>query len=77
MGRVKPPVAQRAGGISREIIEVAIGVGGIGNLGGKIMVSEGGQNPLEAARLDCAIVFGKQIDNYREITTILTKKKEI
>lgn len=41
---------------------------------GKSLVSVGGQNPLEAARLDCAIVFGKQMDNFREISTILTKK---
>ena len=41
---------------------------------GKSLVSVGGQNPLEAARLDCAIVFGKRMDNFKEITTKLTKK---
>lgn len=41
---------------------------------GKSLVSVGGQNPLEAARLGCAIVFGKRMDNFKEITAQLTKK---
>jgi len=41
---------------------------------GKSLVSVGGQNPLEAARLNCAIVFGKRMDNFKEITTEFTKK---
>ena len=40
---------------------------------GKSLVSVGGQNPLEAARLDCAIVFGSRMDNFKEITAKLTK----
>jgi len=35
---------------------------------GKSLVPLGGQNPLEAARLDCAIVFGPHMDNFKEIT---------
>jgi 3-deoxy-D-manno-octulosonic-acid transferase len=41
---------------------------------GKSMVSVGGQNPLEAARLDCAIVFGPHMENFKEITTTFTKE---
>jgi 3-deoxy-D-manno-octulosonic-acid transferase len=41
---------------------------------GKSLVSAGGQNPLEAARLDCAIVFGPHMDNFKEIATKFTKK---
>ena len=40
---------------------------------GKSLVSIGGQNPLEAARLDCAIVFGPRMDNFKEITAKLLK----
>jgi 3-deoxy-D-manno-octulosonic-acid transferase len=41
---------------------------------GKSMVSVGGQNPLEAARLDCAIVFGPHMENFKEITSKFIKK---
>lgn len=41
---------------------------------GKSLVSVGGQNPLEAARLDCAIVFGPKMENFREITAKLIKE---
>jgi 3-deoxy-D-manno-octulosonic-acid transferase len=41
---------------------------------GKSLVSVGGQNPLEAARLHCAIVFGKRMDNFKEIATKFIKK---
>ena len=41
---------------------------------GKSLVSVGGQNPLEAARLDCAIVFGPHMENFKEIATKFTKK---
>ena len=41
---------------------------------GKSLVSVGGQNPLEAARLDCAILFGPRMDNFLEITKKLIKK---
>ncbi len=40
---------------------------------GKSLVSVGGQNPLEAARLDCAILFGPRMDNFLEITKKLIK----
>jgi 3-deoxy-D-manno-octulosonic-acid transferase len=40
---------------------------------GKSLVSVGGQNPLEAARLDCAIIFGPRMDNFKEIAAKLTK----
>ena len=40
---------------------------------GKSLISAGGQNPLEAARLDCAIVFGPRMDNFKEITAKLLK----
>ena len=35
---------------------------------GKSLVASGGQNPLEAARLGCAIVFGPDMTNFAEIT---------
>jgi 3-deoxy-D-manno-octulosonic-acid transferase len=41
---------------------------------GKSLVPLGGQNPLEAARLDCAIVFGPHMDNFEEITAKFTEK---
>ncbi|MDB2415069.1 3-deoxy-D-manno-octulosonic acid transferase [Rickettsiales bacterium] len=34
---------------------------------GGSLVEHGGQNPLEAARLECAIVFGPYMDNFAEI----------
>lgn len=34
---------------------------------GGSLVPHGGQNPLEAARLDCAIVFGPHMDNFDEL----------
>ena len=34
---------------------------------GKSLVPLGGQNPLEAARLDCAILFGPHMNNFAEI----------
>lgn len=38
---------------------------------GKSLVSLGGQNPLEAARLDCAIIFGPHMTNFAEIAESL------
>jgi 3-deoxy-D-manno-octulosonic-acid transferase len=35
---------------------------------GKSLVPLGGQNPLEAARLDCAIVYGPHMMNFDEMT---------
>jgi 3-deoxy-D-manno-octulosonic-acid transferase len=34
-------------------------------------VPHGGQNPLEAARLGCAILYGKYMDNFREFCEAL------
>ncbi len=39
---------------------------GIVFIGGS-MVAHGGQNPLEAARLDCAVVYGPHMENFRAI----------
>ncbi|MBT4932580.1 MAG: 3-deoxy-D-manno-octulosonic acid transferase [Rhodospirillaceae bacterium] len=35
---------------------------------GKSLIASGGQNPLEAARLGCAIIFGPHMSNFAEIT---------
>lgn len=35
---------------------------------GKSLGGQGGQNPLEAARLGCAVVMGPHMDNFTEIT---------
>ncbi len=42
---------------------------------GKSLVPLGGQNPLEAARLNCAVVFGPYMTNFEEITTTFKRKK--
>ncbi|MDA0782270.1 MAG: 3-deoxy-D-manno-octulosonic acid transferase [Rickettsiales bacterium] len=34
---------------------------------GGSLVDKGGQNPLEAARLDCTIIYGPYMDNFKEI----------
>jgi 3-deoxy-D-manno-octulosonic-acid transferase len=34
---------------------------------GKSLAGSGGQNPLEAARLDCAVLFGPGMDNFADI----------
>ncbi len=39
---------------------------------GKSLISQGGQNPLEAARLDCALLFGPQMMNFADIARRLT-----
>lgn len=39
---------------------------------GKSLVSDGGQNPLEAARLGCAVLFGPRMSNFSEIADRLT-----
>jgi 3-deoxy-D-manno-octulosonic-acid transferase len=41
---------------------------------GGSLVEHGGQNPLEAARLECAILFGPYMDNFKEIATELQAK---
>ncbi|MGE0735729.1 MAG: 3-deoxy-D-manno-octulosonic acid transferase [Alphaproteobacteria bacterium] len=38
---------------------------------GGSLVPHGGQNPLEAAQLDCAILHGPHMGNFREITQLL------
>lgn len=35
---------------------------------GKSLIGHGGQNPLEAARLGCAVVMGPHMDNFAEMT---------
>lgn len=35
---------------------------------GKSLIGHGGQNPLEAARLGCAVVVGPHMDNFAEMT---------
>lgn len=44
---------------------------------GKSLVPMGGQNPLEAARLDCAIVFGPHMTNFEEITRAFKLKSAV
>ena len=43
-------------------------------LGGSL-VNHGGQNPLEAARYGCNILYGKNIANFREIYEFLSMNK--
>ena len=43
-------------------------------MGGSI-VNHGGQNPLEAARLGCNILHGKNVFNFTEIYQFLNKNK--
>ena len=38
---------------------------------GKSLVPHGGQNPLEAARLDCALIFGPHMTNFEDIARAL------
>jgi 3-deoxy-D-manno-octulosonic-acid transferase len=40
---------------------------------GKSLVPLGGQNPLEAARLNCAIIHGPYMKNFEEISILLKK----
>ena len=42
---------------------------------GKSLVPLGGQNPLEPARLDCALLFGPHTANFADITDRLTTAK--
>jgi 3-deoxy-D-manno-octulosonic-acid transferase len=42
---------------------------------GKSLVPLGGQNPLEAARLNCAVVFGPFMTNFEEITGKFKQKQ--
>lgn len=38
---------------------------------GKSLIGRGGQNPLEAARLGCAVLYGPHMQNFSEITAAL------
>ena len=40
---------------------------------GKSLVPEGGQNPLEAARLGCAVLFGPHMGNFEELAASLLR----
>ena len=40
---------------------------------GKSLVAEGGQNPLEAAGLGCATLFGPHMDNFEELAASLLR----
>jgi 3-deoxy-D-manno-octulosonic-acid transferase len=40
---------------------------------GGSLVPHGGQNPLEAARLGCALIYGSHMDNFLELCDILHK----
>lgn len=42
-------------------------------LGGSL-VNHGGQNPLEAVRLGCNIIYGPNVNNFREVYHFLTSK---
>lgn len=42
---------------------------------GGSLIQHGGQNPLEPARLDCAIILGPHMDNFIEVTKELEDKK--
>ena len=48
-------------------------IAGIVLVGGS-MIPKGGQNPLEAARLDCALVFGPYMDNFPAIQADFVKE---
>jgi 3-deoxy-D-manno-octulosonic-acid transferase len=39
---------------------------------GKSIIGQGGQNPLEPAALDCAILFGPHMENFRAVADQLT-----
>ena len=41
-------------------------------MGGSI-VKHGGQNPLEPARFGCKIIHGKNIENFKEVYSLLNK----
>lgn len=44
---------------------------------GGSLVEHGGQNPLEAARLECAIILGPHMENFTEITRELEQKNAV
>jgi 3-deoxy-D-manno-octulosonic-acid transferase len=44
---------------------------------GKTLTGEGGQNPLEPARLGCAIVSGPNIGNFEPVFDMLIRAKAV
>jgi len=40
---------------------------------GKTLASVGGQNPIEPAALSCALIFGKDMSNFQQISSTLSK----
>ena len=42
---------------------------------GGSLIKHGGQNPLEAARFGCKILHGKNIDNFKEVYSLLNKNQ--
>jgi len=40
---------------------------------GKSLTAQGGQNPVEAAHFDCAILFGKHMSNFEDIAKIMVE----
>jgi 3-deoxy-D-manno-octulosonic-acid transferase len=38
---------------------------------GRSLVAKGGQNPIEAAKLNCAILHGPHVGNFREVYAAL------
>lgn len=44
---------------------------------GGSLVPHGGQNPIEAARLDCAILHGPHIENFRAMFDALTSRQAV
>ena len=39
------------------------------------MINHGGQNPIEAARNGCKIIYGPNIRNFKEVYELLDKNK--
>lgn len=44
---------------------------------GGTLIPHGGQNPIEAARLDCAILHGDHVENFQEIFDALTARQGV
>lgn len=44
---------------------------------GGTLIPHGGQNPIEAARLDCAILHGPHIENFQEMFDALTARQAV
>ncbi len=46
-------------------------------IGGSLLPGPGGHNPVEAAQLDCPIIAGPHLDNWREVYTDLLKAEAV